>query len=185
MTLRSTFRPLAFALSIAVIAAFAGCDTSDPVPSVEPTEVAGTYDFTAFRFDPDRAGLLEVNLLDSLVTDETALQLVNTGDFRLRYRFEDEPFDDDVRGDFNVDRDEVVLRPRAEDRDLLPGLLIPETTLVLQRESETVLAFDETVTVDLEAFDEEAYGGFAPQPGRLTIRLQRRALDPVQAPRGN
>lgn len=160
----------------AMLTLFVGCDTSDPVPSVEPAEVAGAYDFSAFRFVPDRTGIAGVNLLDSLIIDETVLQLVDTGDFRLRYQFQDDAFDDDIRGTYTVTRDEVVLRPRAEDRDLLPGLLIPDATLVLQRESDSILAFDETVTVDLEAFDERAYGGIAPQPGRLTIRLLRRGI---------
>jgi len=168
---RSLFSALLFG---AMLTVSVGCDTSDPVPSVEPAEVAGTYDFSVFRFVPDRTGIAGVSLLDSLITDETGLQLVDTGDFRLQYQFQDDAFDDDIRGTFTVNRDEVVLRPRSEDRDLLPGLLIPDETLVLQRESDSILSFDETVTVDLEAFDERAYGGIAPQPGRLTIRILRR-----------
>jgi hypothetical protein len=173
MTLRFTYRPLVAALFLAVtLIVFTGCDTSDPVPTVEPVEVAGVYDFTQFRFDPDRSVLLPVNVLDSLVADETSLRLADNGEFLLTYQFEGETFPDNVRGTFDASRDAVTLEARESDADRFAALLLPRQ-ITFDREGDTVLLLDEQRTVDLAAYDED-YEGFDPQPGQLTVRLQLR-----------
>ena len=40
-----------------VLAVLPGCDTTEPVPPADPTEVAGTYDFAEFRFVPTSTGI--------------------------------------------------------------------------------------------------------------------------------
>jgi len=174
MTSRSTRRPLALSLLAAIaLVAFVGCDTTDPVPTVEPEEVTGTYDFTQFRFNPDRSGIVGVNLLDTLVVDETSLRLTDGGEFLLTFQFVGETFDDRIRGTFEATSEEVTLTARSEDVDLLGALLLSQG-ITFQRESEDVLRLSEDRTVDLEAYDEEVYGGIEPQPGQLTVQLQLR-----------
>lgn len=180
--IRHAFVP-SLLLAVALVA-FIGCDTSDPVPTVEPDEVTGTYDFTRFRFTPDRSGIVGVNLLDTLVVDATSLQLTDGGEFLLTFQFMGETFDDRIRGTFEVTSEEVTLTARSEDVDLL-GLLLLSQGITLQRDSEDVLSLSEDRTVDLEAYDEEVYGGIEPQPGILSIRLERRALDPARAAYGH
>lgn len=173
MTLRSLQRTLAAALFFSVtLVAFTGCDTSDPVPSVEPVEVAGIYDFTELRFDPDRSIIVPLNVLDSLIADQTSLQLADNGEFQLTYRFEGETFSDNVRGTFEASRDAVTLEARAADADRFASLLLPRQ-VTFDRESASVLVLDEQRTVDLADYDPE-YDGIEPQPGQLTVRLQRR-----------
>lgn len=151
----------------------AGCDTTDPVPPTEPVEVAGTYDVTAFRFDPDRTGILGLNLLDSLNADVTVLELRADGQFLFIFQF-DNDFPDDFRGTFTASRDEVRLMTRDEDLSRLPLLLLSQG-VTFERQGDTGLVLlDDNRTVDLESYDEDVYGGIAPQTGTLTVRLTRR-----------
>ena len=172
-----TFRPIRHRLVpsllfVIALVAFVGCDTSDPVPSVEPVEVEGIYDFIALRFDPDRSIIVPVNVLDSLIADQTSLQLADNGEFQLTYRFEGETFSDNVRGTFEASRDAVTLEARAADADRFASLLLPRQ-VTFDRESDSLLVLDEQRTVDLADYDPE-YDGIEPQPGRLTVRLQLR-----------
>lgn len=151
---------------------FAGCDTTDPVPPADPVDVAGVYDVTEFRFIPTRSGILGVNLLDTLNVDATALTLRSDGQFLFDFQF-GEAFPDDFRGTFSATRDEVSLTTRSEDLSRLQGLLLDQR-VTLERDGNTVLRLDEQRTVDLEAYDEDTYGGIEPQPGRFVLRLALR-----------
>ena len=151
---------------------------------VGPADVAGTYDFTQLRFDPDITGLRPISVLDTLVLEETALRLAENSEFQLTYLFNGAVFSEIIRGTFEVGIDSVALSARSTDVDLLASLLLFQG-VSFQRESEDVLSLNEDLIVDLEAYDEDVYGGIGPQPGTLSIRLERRALDPVAVPLDN
>lgn len=146
-----------------------GCDTTDPEPSADPADVAGIYEFAEFRFDPDRSGIVAVNVLDSLSTEGSYLDLRSDGQFQIVYQFGDD-FPDNARGSFTVTRDVVRLSARSADVPRMQALLLSQN-VEFERQSETVLLVDEEMTVDLEAYDEDVYGGIEPQPGQLRIRM--------------
>lgn len=161
-----------FLIPLLLLVAVAGCDTSDPVPTVEPSEVAGTYDVAQLRFDPNRSIIVPINVLDSLVADQTSIQLADNGEFQLTYRFRGETFSDNVRGTFEASRDAVTLEARPADADRFASLLLPRRA-TFDREDGGVLTLDQQRTVDLADYDPE-YEGIDPQPGQLTVRLERR-----------
>lgn len=178
MTPRSTRRPLALSLLFAIaLVAFVGCDTTDPVPAVEPDEVAGVYDFAVFRFNPQASAIDDADVLARLVPNRTSLELLNTqrgGQFQLRYQFEDE-LSDIISGDFTVSRDDVDLTVREEDRPSLRALLL-SNQFQFERVGRDVLTLSATKTVNLEAFDPDEYGGagLTEVQGVLEIELRLR-----------
>ena len=103
---RSSF--VSVLLLAAALVVFPGCDTSDPVPPVEPTEVAGVYRFVEFRFNPDPQFVPDAVVLDTLVADSTSIELLNSGQFQFRYRLRG-GLDNIINGTFTVDRNEVTL----------------------------------------------------------------------------
>lgn len=163
--MRVLFAALAFSALL-----LTGCDSTDPVSSANPGEVAGTYDIAEFRFVPDRSGIVPADVLDSLAAEESYLDLRATGNFQLIYRFEADDFSDNARGTFTVTRDGVRLTTRDVDVPRMRALLL-DRNVALDRESETVLMIDEQMTVDLAAYDADVYGGIEPQPGRLVVRF--------------
>jgi hypothetical protein len=181
MTLRSTSRPLTFAFFIAVVAAFAGCDTTDPDEPADPIEVEGTYDFVTFRFVPDSRGVVPVNVLDTLVTGESFLRLAGDNQFQLQYQFVGQTFPDAPRGDFSATRDDdgvitVELTPRQTDVDEFEAILL-SSGVAFTREiasGDTLLVLSDERTVDLAAYDAGTYGGVDPQPGTLTVEFELR-----------
>lgn len=170
MRFRPTLRLVAALICTAAVPFVAGCDTTDPVPPAAPEEVAGTYDFAEFRFVPTSSGIVPLNLLDTLITDETQLDLAANGEFQLVYRLEGSTFSDNVRGTFNASRDEVVLSARAVDVARLEALLLRQQ-LTFTRTTETELLLSDQRTVDLESFDDERYGGLDAVTGALRLRL--------------
>lgn len=167
--LSSTTRALVTALVLVTVFA-AGCDTSDPVEPADPADVAGTYDITEFRFIPDRSGIVPVNVLDSLAAEASYLDLRSSGNFQLVYQFTGDDFSDDARGAFTVTPDKVRLNARDMDVARMQALLLSQN-VTLERASDTVLSIDEQMTVDLEAYDDDVYGGIEPQPGRLRVQF--------------
>ncbi|MEM1044016.1 MAG: hypothetical protein AAGI91_15490 [Bacteroidota bacterium] len=165
---------LAAALALCVL--LAGCDTTDPEPPVSPDDVAGLYDLTEFQFDPQAGAIADADVLDRLEPGAT-IDLLNTqrgGQFQLRYQFAGE-LPDIISGDFAVTQGNVTLTVREQDRASLPGLLL-DPEIVFVRESETVLSRSVTKSVNLEAFDADAYGGagLTDVRGTLTVRLVQR-----------
>lgn len=177
--IRHAFVPTLF-FAIAFVA-LTGCDTTDPVEPADPIEVEGTYDFVTFRFVPESRGILAVNVLDTLNTSESFLQLAANEQFRLQYQFVGQTFPDAPRGDFRATRDNddvitVELTPRQTDVDEFEAILLGSET-VFTREvagGDTLLVLSDERTVDLAAYDAETYGGVDPQPGTLTVEFELR-----------
>jgi len=105
-----------------------GCDSqTDENRYIE--EVVGEYHFNTFKFVPESSVLPPVNVLDTLVTEETRLQLFAR--FTLLYRFigDDPAF---VGGDFQATKSRVILKGNKEDEKFYVALLLP-TEIELSR----------------------------------------------------
>lgn len=132
---------------------FPGCDTSDPVPPVEPAEVAGVYDFVEFRFNPDPQFVPDVVVLDTLNLERTSIELLDSGQFQFRYRLQG-GLDNIVNGTFTVDSEEVILSFESGFEVRLQALLL-EPTLRFSRASSEDLTLSTSKRVNLEAYSEE------------------------------
>jgi hypothetical protein len=166
--------PLALLLFAALLVS-AGCDTSDPTPPADPAEVAGVYDFAEFRFNPDPQFVPDVVVLDTLVLDRTSVELLDSGQFQLRYRLEG-GLDNIINGTFTADDDEVALAFESGFESRLRALLL-SPTLRFERATSEVLTLTTTKRVDLEAYAEEYRDtglDLTDVRGTLDVRLQRR-----------
>ncbi len=149
----------------------AACDSGDAIDPPTPADVAGTYDISALSFVPSSSGISTVNVLDTLVTAESTIRLLDSGqaqlDFRRRggtARF--------VAGSIEVRARQVRLTFDAGSESTLARLVLPRV-LTLDRDS-TALTVSMNLTADLQAYDAARYGGLTAIPGRLTVGLQRR-----------
>lgn len=147
------------------------CDSGDPVDGPDPREVAGTYRFSQFTFDPNASGLSEVNVLDTLVTSTTRLRLFEDGSFALEYQFQSGP-QSLVAGSFRVRSDRVDLTADEDDQAAMRSLLLDrEVRLGRTVGNRRVLEADISKTVNLEAFSPGRYAGLTSVPGTLRIQL--------------
>jgi hypothetical protein len=170
--------PARFPLALLLFAAFllvAGCDTSDPTPPADPAEVAGVYDFIEYRFNPDPQFVPDVVVLDTLILDRTSVELLDSGQFQLRYRLVG-GLDNIINGMFVADDDEVVLSFEGGFEARLRTLLL-NSTLRLSRTGADVLTLTTSKRVDLEAYSEEYRNtglDLTDVRGLLEIELRRR-----------
>ena len=175
---RSSF--VSVLLLAAALVVFPGCDTSDPVPPVEPTEVAGVYRFVEFRFNPDPQFVPDAVVLDTLVADSTSIELLNSGQFQFRYRLRG-GLDNIINGTFTVDRNDVTLSFESGFEARLRALLL-EPTLRFSRLDEAgqvrpdVIALSRSKQVNLEAYSAEYRDtglDLTNVPGLLEVELRR------------
>lgn len=151
MSFRSASRLSVLALCCAfALVLFTGCDTTDPVPPVEPTEVTGTYDFTLFRFNPDPQFVPDAVVLDTLNQERTSIELLDSGQFQFRYRVVD-GLDNIINGTFAVSRSQVTLTFEAGNETRL-GRLLLEPTLVFARADSETLTLSQARRVNLESY---------------------------------
>lgn len=156
-----------------------GCDSGDPIDDLVggTSPAAGTYRFEEFMVDPDADAIAVLNMLDTLVQDDTRLQLFEGGDFVLTYRYLTDPTAA-VFGKYTASSREVRLQgdATASDRHNLRQLLM-ESTLILQRsqDSERVLATSFKKNVDLAAVSDR-YRGVPPVAATVRVRLREVAL---------
>ncbi len=161
---------LSAAVLVAAVA-FSACDSGNAVDPPTPADVAGVYTFDAFRFQPDAGALQGVNVLDTLVTDESFVELLDSGQATLRFRrtggttrF--------VAGTFEVRRDQIRLTFQGGNEATLGRLVLPNV-LTFDRTGDT-LSLEDDFTANLEAYDSSRYAGFGSIPGTLTLRLSLR-----------
>ncbi len=162
------------ALLVLTTLAFAGCDTTDPVPPADPVDVAGTYDFTQFRFNPQPDFVPDVSVLDTLNLDRTSIELLDSGQFQFRYRLNG-GLDNIINGTFTLNRDQVTLRFETGLEARLRALLL-DPTLTFQRTDADRLTLSLSKTVNLEAYSDEYQGtglDLTAVPGLLEIELRR------------
>ena len=160
-----SLRAIALCLVLAAALFLAACDSSE---ETRPSDVAGEYIFTEFRFEPDSPLLPPANLLDTLVTSNTRLQLFSSGRFTLLYQFSGAN-PEFIGGDFEVSDERIRVRGREDEASFYGQLLLaPEFTL--QREGSDAFHASIRRTVDLEKFS-PAYRGLRSVEGAVKLRL--------------
>lgn len=167
--MRSCYRACLPALCALCVVFVAACDLTDD--DVTPTNVAGEYVFTEFRFVPDSPLLPPAVVLDTLVQSSTRLQLFSSGRFTLLYQFEgaDPEF---IGGDFSVNERRIRLSGHEDEAEFYRQLLLsPEITL--QRSDEGPLTASIRRTVDLEEYSSR-YEGLRTVDGVVMLELVRR-----------
>lgn len=176
MPARFSPRLLAVALCGAlVLFLLPGCDTTDPIPPADTTEVTGTYDFTLFRFNPDPQFVPDAVVLDTLNQERTSIELLDSGQFQFRYRVVG-GLDNIINGTFAVTRDEVTLTFESGNEARLQRLLLDPTLRFVRADSET-LTLSRTKRVNLEAYSDEYRDtglDLTDVPGLLEVNLNRR-----------
>ena len=159
---------------LALAAVLAACDSNDG-PDPEPADVAGEYNVTAFTFDPDIQVLDPINVLDTLATGRTRLEILSGGQVFLRYQRQNSPVERLVLGEASVRTEQVrITFEDGTDQDRRRILLPSQVTF--DREGATLSAETEA-TVDLEAYSPRfgTDGTFRDVDGTLRITLTPRA----------
>ena len=151
--------------------ALAACDNGEAVDPPTPADVAGTYDFTALRFVPTSSGVSPVNVLDTLVTAESFVRILDGGQAQLEFRRKGGAARF-VAGEVEVRARQVRLTFDGGNDDALARLVLPRT-LTLDREGASLTTTTD-FTANLEGYDASRYGGLPPVPGRLTVGLRLR-----------
>lgn len=147
----------------------AACDSGDDDPS--PTDVAGEYIFTEFRFVPDSPILPPAVVLDTLVASNTRLQLFSSSRFTLLYHVQGAS-PEFIGGNFDVSDDRVRIQGREDEEQFYRQLLLsPEFTL--RREGPDEFSATIRRTVDLEEFSDR-YRGLRSVDGQVFLHLTRR-----------
>ncbi len=144
------------------------CDSSGD-SSQQLNEVAGEYTFATFRFTPESSLLTPVNMLDTLDTSTTRLQLFSSGRFTLMYHFLGGKAEF-IGGDFTVTDKRVRLNGAADEKAFYEALLL-SNEITLNREG-TALTASIQREVNLEEFSPR-YKGLPSVSGTLTLRLER------------
>lgn len=153
----------------AVLLLVAGCDSNSPVDAPSPEDVEGQYEFTEYRFKPN--GFPAISLLDTLVAENTYLDLFGSGEGDLRFKFEEGP-SDRITGSFTVTASQLRMSFSGQDSKLERLLL--SNSLSFQRASGGGLSLSADRTVNLEALNPDVYEGLTSVPGRLTLELRER-----------
>jgi hypothetical protein len=158
---------------LATVVALVGCDSSNPITPPSPLEVEGNYVFTEFRFVPLAGGLAAANVLDTLQTANSGLELFGSGRALLRYRIRGGT-SDVLDGNFDLSATQFRLRLR-EDAGLARLLLSPSITF--ERREGGRLRHEtpagSPVTVNLAAYDPARYQGLTQVQGRLFVEFLR------------
>lgn len=152
-----------------LVVLLAACDSGDDDPG--PTDVAGEYVFTEFRFVPDSPLLPPAVVLDTLVESNTRLQLFSSGRFTLLYHLQGAS-PEFIGGSFDVSHDRVRIRGREDEERFYRQLLLsPEFTL--RREGPDEFSATIRRTVDLAQFSDR-YRGLRSVDGQVVLHLMRR-----------
>lgn len=162
------------ALAVAAAVSLSACDSGDAIDDPTPADVAGLYDFAAFRFTPQATALPAVSVTDTLVAGDSFVRLFDGGQLTLEFRRQGgvARF---VPGTFEVRRREVRMTFAGGNEETLGRLLLPQT-LTFTR-ADDGLAASAPLTANLEGYDPQRYGGgtFRAVPGTLTVRLVPRS----------
>ena len=166
-------RCAAAVLVLLLLAFTTGCDTNNP--STPTAELEGTYDFSELTFDPTATAIADADVLAQLVSTSTDIELFGSGQATIRFKLTDQP---SQRADAVFTATSTTARLVAEtetDAQRLATILVP-STLTFSRSSDSQrLTASLTTTVNLAAFDPEAYAGQFATPGTLRITLVRRS----------
>lgn len=165
-----------FALLFGAAILLTGCDSGDPIDEPSPQDVAGSYDFTEFRFVPSNRNIPAYSFLDTLVAGETYLRLLSSGEFVLFYEYESGNTMA-ASGSFTVRATTVTLRAAENDVDEFAAIALdPEITLNrVETDTALVLSASLSKTLNLSEFSgSEDYADLPPLPGSLEITVVHR-----------
>ncbi|GIV60486.1 hypothetical protein GQ464_007935 [Rhodocaloribacter litoris] len=165
--LRALGSRLALPGVLLLLLTLSACDSSD---TVDFDAVAGEYVFTRFEFNPASSLLQPLDVLDTLVTSNTRLQLFSSGRFTLMYQFVGGPAEF-IGGDYTATSARVRLKGNADEKRFYEALLL-SNEFTLNREGDNVLTADIEREVNLEQFSRR-YEGLTAVKGTLSLRLQR------------
>ncbi len=158
-------------LLLGLLVLTAGCDSGDPIDEPDPTEVAGTYRFTQFVFEPDATAITPANVLARLDSAGTSLRLTNTRSFLLTYEFESNDLSF-IIGNFDLTAGTVRLNGSGENpADYQRILLDQQFTLQRNANQPGVLTASIQKRVNLQAYNPQLYAGLESVPGTLRMRL--------------
>ena len=164
-------RLLIFPILLFGAVALSACDSGDPIDEPEPADVAGRYNFTQFTFQPNSQAVLPINVLDTLVLDQSHLDLSSGGNFILAYEFiqGDQFF---LGGDFRVTATSVRISGSEDDRsDFNRLLLTEEFTLRRDADNTGVLTAEIPRTISDPGDYFDLYEGIESISGTLRMRL--------------
>lgn len=158
-------------LAVIVLFVLTGCDSGDPADDASPSDVAGEYIFTEFVFTPVAQEVVQpINVLDTLVTSTTHLNLFSAGSFIFFYEFV-EGDQDFLTGDFSVTDRTVRIDGSSDHRSKYNDLLLMEDfTLRRDETNPNVLTAEIELTVNPSAFSDR-YEGIGSLDGTLNLRL--------------
>ena len=164
-------------LVLMLLGVLVGCDSGDPIddPGTGTTPVSGTYLVEAFSVTPDASRIPPLNLLDTLVLDETRLQLFEGGDFVFTYRYLGGPAAA-LLGRYTYSSRDVRLQadPTSSDLHDLRALLVnDQLTLQRSNEDQDLLSASFRKTVDMAALS-DGYEGIPPIAATVQVRLRER-----------
>ena len=157
---------------LAALLILSGCDSGDPVDRPDPRDVAGRYNFTEFRFDPEGPGFADINVLDTLDAGGTDLRLSSDGTFILSIEFVNgSPFF--LSGDFSVSNTTIEFEGRENQSSTYTQILLTQS-FVLRRDldDDDVLTASITKNIDPSAFSNR-YRGVNSMNGTLHLRLEQ------------
>ena len=149
--------------------ALSNCSKDNPV-NVLPEDVAGTYEFLRYSFVPNASAVQSVNLLDTLVTQNTYVRLTDGGQFIINYQFLGGP-QTFINGDFTLNQSRIVFQAAPGNEARLTSLLLTSPLRFDRNLSDNTLESFTERTADLAAFSDR-YQGVPPVEGRLEIILQ-------------
>lgn len=159
-------------LALIALLLVAACDSSDPVDEPSAEDLAGTYAFTQFSFNPNSSAVQDVNVLEDLVANNTRLRIRSSGQFTLDFQFDGGP-ERVILGSINVRGNEIEFTGDDGSEDDLDDLLLGRDFTLNWAPTTAVLSGSIEKTVDLEGYDPDTYEGLDAIPGTLQIRLPR------------
>lgn len=158
---------------VLAVAAFTGCDSSNPGRDLNIVD--GSYAVTSITFDPDgtaidpvdvAAGLnLQVTRLDVFGGDANAILVTRFANENLSYRTDLAVEAANGRATFRGLTD--------DDTAELARILLPNQFSLNYTETGSRLTGTYTRTVNLQAFDPVAYSGATAIPGTLSVTLTK------------
>ncbi len=167
--------PRRYIFGVLVLAALAaGCDSTEPISeNPQPaTDVAGSYQFETYSFQPKATVLPAYNLLDTLAVADTELILADSREFVLQYRFKggQTRF---ISGEFSNTPTQVVLRAGSDQNAKFNELLLANNLVLLRSPTDpALLTLDLEQTVDVGKYSSR-FAGLGPISGVLKVRLRR------------
>jgi hypothetical protein len=160
---------------VLAVAAFTGCDSSNPGRDLGLID--GVYSLTELTFDPATTSLPTADFADRLDLDGTVLEIFGgDAEAQIRVRYSDGTPSQRIELTVGATRGQATFEAvDASDREDLADLFLPARfSLMYDTEFASQLSASFTQTgVDLEAFDPDIYQDQRSNRGVLTVRFRR------------